>query len=315
MRQRKEKLMLDIESFMFRHFIDVRTYGNPTSDLRIHCPFCTVRYGSEDNQFKLYISINSDKPVVHCFRCGYGSSWIGFVMKVTGLNRVQAYGELYIVPNPTNIDHWEGDETEPIVEDTVNLPDDFISLISKKVNDVSFVKVARTYMRKRGFSRDHLALYNIGIAESIQWRIIIPIEEGYWQARALIESTVPKYINPKSSARHYLFNSQALEIYDEVVITEGAFSAMAIDHNAVAIIGKDCTNEKIHRFTKSNVKRFILAIEPDAFPTMYKLADTLYNKGKEVVIWNYKEGDPADPVAKFEVRNYNMRTKMELLLG
>ena len=80
-------------------------YGNPISDIRVQCPFCITEYGSEDTKHKLYISINPDKPFVHCFRCGYKASWINFVIAVTGLDYIHAYGELYVSLMPDHKYH------------------------------------------------------------------------------------------------------------------------------------------------------------------------------------------------------------------
>ena len=82
----------DIESFVTRNFDDYRYYGNPVSDIQVCCTQC------EDTKYHLHINLDSSKPVVHCFRCGYSANWIKFVMNVSGLSYWNAVGELYVIP-------------------------------------------------------------------------------------------------------------------------------------------------------------------------------------------------------------------------
>ena len=46
---------------------------------------------------------------------------------------------------------------------------------------------------------------------------------------------------------------------------------------------------------------------------MMVLADALTGVGKEVTVWKYHEGDPANS-ADYTEKPYDLRTKMEILL-
>lgn len=308
--------MYDIEGFVGRNFDDYNYYGSPVTDLKVCCPFCPDRGAGDDQDYHLHIHIDPDKQVVHCFRCGYARSWIYFVIDITGLSYWQAVGELYVVPRLQ--DDIKGrlavrvEEAKP--KKAAALPEDFQPLHKTNIQESHLAHVARAYMKSRNFSINVCRQYNIGISEDVGYRIIIPIEHGYWQGRTIYKWLKPKYINPKSPARDILFNAAALELYNEVVICEGAFSAMAVGNNAIALIGKEPTEEKTRRILKSGADTFIIALEKGAYSSMNTLIDTLYNNGRKVVVWKYSTGDPADINGKYVSMGYDLKTKLSLLL-
>lgn len=302
--------MLNVESFVYGYFDEVKIYGNPPTDYNVDCPFC------QDGKFHMNISMS--KQVVHCWKCGYSGSWIKLVMDVTRQNYHQALGELYDQPKAKDFQRVLGGYMG-VKDGIVNtipdrcLPKDFRSLAG--CTDGEAIPF-HTYLRKRGVMENDWIRYNLGFApKTVPGRVIIPIEREYWQGRAIHNWMEPKYLNPKTPARDMLFNPAALERYEEVVICEGAFSAMAVGANAVALIGKQPTQEKVVRLLASQVRSFIIALEPFAFGTMQIVADALHRDGRIVTIWKYDRGDPADPDGSFTEIQYNFKSKMQLLLG
>jgi hypothetical protein len=304
--------MLDITGFVYRQFEPVSTYGSPAEDFRVLCPFCG-RYGhSEDIKGHLHIGIY--KQAVHCFRCGYSNGWVGFVMDAMGCNYSQALGELYHNPSMADFNRVMKGITEPeeVQQYAVQLPADFQLLTEANLKET---RPFRKYLINRGFKEPIWSRYGLGIAESVPGRIIIPIEFDYWQVRSIYKWVTPKYTNPKSPSSIAIFNSAALEKYDEVAICEGAFSAMAIGENAIALVGKESPKEKLDRIIQSSPSTFILALEPEAFGTMHKLADALLGVGKRVILWKYDFGDPAEKGATFQEIEYSFKSKLALMLG
>ena len=191
------------------------------------------------------------------------------------------------------------------------LPKDF-TLLSKCGRTV-MVDVAKNYMRGRGFGEWYWDRYRLGLSEQYYGRIIIPIEAGYWQGRKYIDWLEPKYLNPEAPNRSILFNAQALYSgADEIVVCEGAFSAMAVNEDAIAIISKEPTVERIERMAQAPPTIYIIALEPGAYISMGKLMVALSRAGKEVVVWNYSVGDPADPVGKFEIIPFDFKARLRL---
>ena len=289
--------MFEIEGFVERHFGGYSSYGDPPSDIRVDCPFCYGRGAGDDNKAHLHISLS--KQVVHCFRCGYKNSWVGMVMDVLDVPYWRALGEIYTAPKIKTRSIKEDVRSaileaadEPQESADAELPEDY-HLLTRDYSD-HLTASAKGYLKRRGLGVDSWGKYKLGVADSVGYRVIIPIERGYWQGRAIYRWVEPRFLNPKSPARDILFNAQALETYDQIVICEGAFSAMAVGLNAVALIGKEPTKDKVGRLLDSGVKDFIITVEPGAYPVMSILADALHKGGCDVGFWLYIEGDPMD---------------------
>lgn len=292
--------MLNITDYVYRNFDVVKSYGNPQSDWSVNCTKC------DDTKQHLNISIN--KHVVHCWKCGYSASWLGFVMDNSGLSYHKAMSELYNIPRMKDFDAVMNVADTKLRVDEANLPSDYTRLINVGDDYMLYMR----YLLNRGFD-EHLWLwYRLGVAPSIPWRIIIPIERGYWQGRAIFKWVKPKYLNPKSEARDILFNGSALALYEEVIICEGAFSAMAVGKNAIALIGKEAPPEKLQRLVSSDVEHFIITVEPGAWKTVQSLAEALYKSQHRVTLWKFSIGDPADPINEFEEMEYNLKTRLIL---
>jgi DNA primase len=58
------------------------------TEIKCRCPFCDNGYG------KMSASINTEKGVFHCFRCGEGLNSITLYAKIIGTNTKLAYKEL-----------------------------------------------------------------------------------------------------------------------------------------------------------------------------------------------------------------------------
>lgn len=308
--------MLDIQDWVYRNFHYVREYGDAT-DLRVDCPFCEYRVGKIDEKQKLYICV--DTQVCHCFRCDYGRSWLGLVMDVMDVDMVTAVSELYTVPKARHFDSIP-DKFERVSETQVvdtqrdfqSLPG-YVKLSQDPPMGRDLQSVVKRYLLKRGFDERYWAKYHLGISNQYAWRVIIPIEGAFWQARAVFPFLLPKYVNPPSESRSVLFNADALQVYGEVIVCEGAFSAMFIGDNAIALVGKTLTSGKVSRLVKSNVDKFCIALDADANSVAMELAEKLHRGGKEVEVWKYDEGDPADGGA-FDVVEYDLKNRIRELL-
>lgn len=310
--------MLDIQDWVYRNFHYVREYGD-TTDLRVDCPFCEHRVGKIDEKQKLHICL--DKHVCHCFRCDYGRSWLGLVMDVMGVDMVTAVGELYTVPKaryfesiPDEFEHVPEAQTVYARVQDFQFPPGYVELSQDPPSGRDLQSIVKRYLLKRGFDEQYWAAYYLGVSKEYAWRVIIPIEGAFWQARAVFPFLLPKYVSPSSESRRVLFNAGALHISEEVVVCEGAFSAMSVGNNAIALVGKTLTSEKVSRLIKSTVDRFSIALDSDASSVAMELAGKLYRGGKEVEVWKYTEGDPADGGA-FDVVEYDLKSRVRELLS
>jgi len=297
--------MFRIEGFIHRYFPDATPYGNDGTDMSVDCPFC--------GDTKHHLTISLEKEVCHCYRCDYKSSWMTLVMNVTGFNYYKAINELYYQPRLSDaesiIAKFHGNPAPLEKRGSVaELPRDFKLMVHAQAENIQLYK---RYLIYRGFDRYYWEKYNLGMSRSYPMRIIIPIEEGYWQGRSIVNWQEPKYVNPKADSGSVIFNSEALKLYDEVVVCEGAFSAMAVGGNAIALIGKEVTPVKLERIVNSQVKKIVIALEPGAFDSMKMLMEAAFVNGKEVDVWRYNVGDPADST-DFDVLHYNLSTRVLL---
>lgn len=301
--------MLQIEPFVYKHF-DYVISGK--QDYAVDCPFCLERYGKDDTKHKLQISMV--KQTCHCWRCEYSASWVQLVQDVTGLSYIHAMAELYVVPKPDLSrlhSAFNSSSKAPNPSSTVFImPEGYKPLSSLPYHDSAESRAVKRYLTKRGFGKEYWKKYHIGYVPG-SFRVYFPIEGSFWQARSISSLIEPKYMSPEVPAEDVLFNAQALEMYDEVVVTEGFFSAIAVGDNTVALVGKNPTPPKVRRLAESNVKRFIIAVEERAW-SILSLADSLVARGKEVELWVYDgDTDPADRV-KPTKKHYDLRARLEM---
>jgi hypothetical protein len=88
----------------------------------------------------------------------------------------------------------------------------------------------------------------------------------YWTARTYVEGLAPKYLNPFNVPRsNVLGNMDTVEseFQDEVIICEGAISAIVAGRNAVWTYGRCVTTEQIELLDGLNCGRFVIVSEPD----------------------------------------------------
>lgn len=294
--------MLEIEGFIHRNFDDYTSTNG--DEIRVNCPICI------DDKQHMYINVVNHK--CHCFKCGYSRGWIGLVMDMTGLAYWQALGELYAKPRMVDFHSTFNGGKLLELEKVVELPDGFENLLTSQQ---PIALKMRQYLAKRGFTDRHVTRYNLGVSD-LKYRIIIPIEHDYWQGRRLYDWMEPKYINPEAKSKDFIFNSEALHSYDEVVICEGAFSAMAIGENGIALIGKECPEEKFERLASAKVGKYILAVEIEARKQMAELATKFNRIGKEVELWLYgQDSDPADDDGKTQRVSWSFKERVRMAIG
>lgn len=311
--------MLDVRNFVHNNFSYVIDKGD---ELSVDCPFCIHRYGKYDGQQKLQISANNRKQVCHCWRCDYASNWVTLVRDVTGLSYIQAMGLLYVVPKPVLSESdvrahlYKNDVfVEPVLyDDSLVMPVGFRLLTDVRGNCLELNHI-KNYLRRRRFDETYWDKYQLGWVSN-SWRVYIPIEGDFWQARSTLSWVQPKYMSPdNSNAERAIFNYNALQMYDEIVVCEGAFSAMAVGDNAIALMGKNPTKTKIRRLLDTDIAKFILTLEKRAW-SMLQLADALEQDGRHVEIWEYVDGkDPADGGAPNTVREYTFENRVRYLLS
>ena len=265
----------------------------PTSDggdIRINCPFCT------DSKQHLYV--NQHKSMCHCFKCDWAGSHYELVASVSGAetalevwqelkNLKQSVSDFETVASRLEKRRQQPELARPVMPSWYR---PFTQL------NGTHSRLILNYALKR-LPADVLVRYGIGYcndySNKLALRLIIPVEDNYWQARAIGNEAEPKYLNPEYDIGAHVFNPAALE-YRQVIICEGAISAIAAGTNAIATLGKKANPLQLRRLGMSKVDKFTIAYDAgeEHSKKAVELAAQLASYGKAVVMRAYAWGDP-----------------------
>lgn len=303
------KITKQFKNQLYNYFVKrLGAYNYRNGWLRVPtCPYC-------HREQKMGINLNTYRT--NCFRCGEHPSPAQMVMDIEGLD---TYSEL--ITFLRNGDFTELTFTEEKVElseaKPVYLPDGF-KLINQGTSTLA--NSFRKYVIKRGFNPNELSRHGVGYCTKGEYfgYLIIPFyTEGnlrYWNARLVIGSG-PRYNNPPKDItglgkEFIIYNSDALGLYNQVFICEGAINALTMGENAVATMGKAVSRVQINKFIKSPVKRFILLLDPDAKKQSIDLALKLVNF-KSVKVVYLPEGEDANSLGRKEVMKLVWATRYQ----
>lgn len=303
------KITQQFKTQLYNYFVKrLGAYEYRNGWLRVPvCPYC----GREQK-----MGVNLTTYRTNCFRCGEHPSPAQMVMDIETLD---TYAELI-----TFLKHGDFSElsfTETKVElaepKPVYLPDGF-RLINQ--GDGHIAKIIRNYLKHRGFNIDELSKQGIGYCTKGDYfgYVILPFYSNgkltYFNARLVIGNG-PRYNNPPKSVtglgkEFLIFNEDALGFYNQVYICEGVFNALTVGERAIATMGKAVSRVQVNKFIKSQVKRFILLLDPDAKKQAIDLALKLVNF-KSVKVVYLPEGKDANDLGRKEVMKLVWNTRYQ----
>lgn len=250
--------------------------GGSRDEWVIDCPKC----GAVQRCY-----VNPVKRLTNCMRCG-GQRLIPWLQQVTSLSGDEIFRLLHDEPSLLDFDAVAGRLVNPVAEqrnsDSENLPEivqDFIGLGVDPHVDARCM----AYLTTRGFGLDYLRPYGFCYAWKGRYagRLIVPVWEGgriiYFQARALFGEE-PKYLNPAIPKGQVVFGYELALPWmvtdwptKRLYVCEGAFNAMSLGHNAVALFGKTMSSVQEAR---------VLQLLTAAFPNRAELI-IAYDHGAE----------------------------------
>lgn len=307
-----------IARWLQREFGDVTRSGQ---DVRVDCPFCS----EPDTKQHLYVNIA--KPVAHCFRCDWSGTHFQLVREIVG---AESYAEvvhhLQGTGSRTNISGYQSvaDRLKSMFVEggsrpklALDMPEWFKSFNANERITDPHASVVLDYALQR-LTVNSIIWHDVGYCTSddpmlrmLRWRVVFPVENGFWQARTIGRSTYAKYISPQMEKGDVLFNYVALDRHPELYVAEGIISALALGPSAVAVIGKGATEAQAKRIAKSQVGRVTIAFDAgtEFSKGVTQLADVLVSHGKDVIIRQYTEGDP-DSCHVFTEEPYSMKYRV-----
>lgn len=275
-----------------------------------YCPKC--------QHHKPKLSVHIEKDVFKCWVCQErlsGSSIFRLVRKYGNFLQRQAWEEFETVAD-YSISLYEqmfGDKEEK-KEESISLPEEFISLANKKL-PLSSIE-ARNYLKKdRGLTQEDIVRWKIGYCREGEYknRVIIPSFNLEGKVNYFIARTYGKdfkYKNPIAS-KDIIFNELFIDWKNPVHIVEGAFDAI-VAGNSIPLLQSSLREDSklFQEITKHDTPVYI-ALDPDA----EKSAMSLIRKLMEYDIECYKVDIPkGTDVGEIGKNKYRFRVeKAELM--
>lgn len=210
----------------------VSVFGEPIGDngkdeVIYYCPECLNRRGKPDKDGKLYVNTKTFK--YHCFKCNYSGS----IDRRTKFDSSRIYDDTK--DSDLELLAVEAESIDNADRFPLKVPIDKIFTSDKAVK----------YLIDRGFTEEQFEYYDLRVGNLNMnfGRIVIPNEinkrvyTDYYSARTFINQK-PKYLNPYSKKSSIVFNLHRIQEGSPIIVVEGALTAIAAGHNAVATLGK-----------------------------------------------------------------------------
>lgn len=290
---RAQIMTKSILSWLEKNLGPSRSSHNGT-ELSVCCPFC------DDTKYHLYY--NTQKDVWNCFKCNSSGRGLDLIMMHEDIDAYTA--AMYLSQGPKPI--YKQPKVEPLKE----MPSHYKALLPvPNPLPIEYAYIYK-YALRRKFTLPQIEFYGLGLStdHAYRCRLIIPVERGYFQARAIFQQTKPKYTNPEHPKEDRLFNHRFLG-YKRIAICEGAFSAIAASRDtncpAVAILGKKATYEQMLRIARSKPEMVEIAFDAgtESDDSTLELAEFLRSYGIAVYIRAYEFGDP-DECSQYNIYRY-----------
>jgi len=254
-----------------------------------HCPFCN------HHKSKLEVNLTENregKNPWHCWACDVRGTTIYNLFKQLKVEAGKLSELSSLVKTSKSIK-----ETQATT--TISLPDEYISLCSGDLSDIS-AKHAIAYLKKRHISKYDILKYNIGYCKSGLYNnmIIIPTYDkdgrlNYFTARSFEKDPYIKYRNP-SVSRDIIPNEHLINWNVPIILCEGLFDAIAIKRNAIPLLGKNIQNNLMKKVISSKVDKIYIALDRDAIKQALRFCEMLLAENKEVYLVDLQDKDPSE---------------------
>ena len=246
-------------------------YKKSNDEHLFRCPYC------EHSKHKF--SVNIDKNVYKCWICDTRGRNLKRVVRRFGtFKQRQAWDQLTDEVDLTSFDSIFESTVETKVEQTIDLPKEFISLANTNLPITA--KPALKYLKERGITKADILKWKIGYCSSGEYenRIIFPSfnKDGYvnyFVARTYIDHW-KRYLNPPVS-NNVLFNELYVDWNNDLCIVEGVFDAV-VASNAIPLLGSSLrdSSKLLQKIIKHDTPIY-LAMDPDAKDKEQKVAKLL----------------------------------------
>lgn len=289
---------MDINTIKLKELIDNVT--NQTGKLRRGglevCYFCTCGH------YKRKLEVSLELFIFHCWVC-QNSGNIFKLLKIFNATPSQ-YSELKNILG----ENYKTYKKSPIKnEETLCLPEDFISLLdppqSKSIyfDEIREYHRALNYLKRRGIGIEEIGRYNIGYCINGEYKdcIIIPSYDAngklnYFSARSYYPKNSFKYHNAPFSKD--IIGFESFINYDQpITLVEGCFDAIAVRNNAIPLFGTSLSKKLMESLVYNNIKKINVALDKDAMAKSINIIEEIKNIGDiEVHLIKLDKKDPSD---------------------
>ena len=204
-----------------------------------HCSYC--------NHHKKKLSVNVKKGYFKCWISDKKGPIQRIIKKFGSQEQLYEWNELTGRVDISEFDDIFAEKEEP-EEQTVKLPDEFISLANKVVPMTAGIPMR--YLQKRGLSKEDIFKWKIGYCPSGEYakRFVVPSfgltgYANYFVARAY-DNNWRKYLTP-SVNKDIVFNHLNIDWEEPITIVEGAFDAIVAGDNAIPVLGSNLSEHSV----------------------------------------------------------------------
>lgn len=265
-------------NLLHKHAIDYEPVDS--EEIKTNCPECADDGG--------HFYVNTEKQVGFCHRCSFAP----------GRNKLHKslFGEMPSLEDMPRPKHKQPEKPKSdLIE--INLP----PLWQRITED-------HPYMIKRRIDDATIKAYNLGYCDTGPYAkcLIIPTYmDGIlvnWIARDMLDKRKPKYLYPGDVKQaHCLFNYDRAKSHSSIAIVEGAFDAMRVGFNAVALGRKRVSRMQTEFLLETKAKSFFIMLDGDALMDAVGLCEQLGIHRPTYLCQIVPERDPDDLSAE-EIR-------------
>ena len=278
--------MYNLELVTLLEKVLYKSYQMKNGEHAFHCPFC--------NHHKKKLQVNCQTQKWHCWVCNKGGYKIGILLR-----KINAPQQI-ITDVLKLLDDYVGTkkQQEEVTKYDVSLPRCYKPLWKK--TDDPLHKNAMYYLRRRNSGVKEILRYSIGYCSSNGYsnRIIVPSYDAdgklnYFIARDMFPNSTMKYKNPPMSKDTVCFEL-FINWNEPVILCEGVFDAIAINKNAIPLLGKFPSKTLVMRLIEKRVKKIYVALDEDAKKDAIKLSKFLMDYGIKTYLLDMNDKDPSE---------------------
>ena len=254
-----------------------------------HCPFC------HHHKPKLEVNLTENREGQnqwHCWACNKKGKTLYNLFKLLKSSPEKLKEAKSLISSSRSIKDTK-------VEYSIALPDEYISLSTGDLSDIS-ARHAIAYLKRRNISKYDVLKYNIGYCKSGKYAnmIILPTYDkdgniNYFTARSFEKEPYVKYRNPEAS-RNVIPNEHLVNWEIPIILCEGMFDAIAIKRNAIPLLGKNIQSNLMKKIVTSVVDKIYIALDKDAIKQALRFCENLMAEGKEVYLVDMQDKDPSE---------------------